>query len=472
MKTSINAVWMVGARVTADIASFLLFVAISRSFGPEGIGTYSYGFAIATLVFVVGALGIDAYGIREYVRSPVPQRPDLLAELLGAQIGILGPIIVVLCVYVWLTAESRMTVGVIAVLSVYQYAVALTRTLFIPANAHLEMRGPAIIELSSRLLAIGCAIVSITLAHAPLLLALCGFPLAGAVLVMAAISSARRFGGELRIAARWPAIRARLQRLWSFAAAEALVQVFVRIGLVTLTLVVGTAAAGLYATGLKFVEIALMPLIFAGLAVYPKLSSLATSNRIDFQQLSGQFLLAAVALTGLVMWGLYFIVPLILVPLLGARFEPTIPVLQQMTPLALVQAGEVVLVRLLLASDLQISRLRILAGCTVLNIAATIALAPHWHISGAIAANVAALFVLDLFYTRALPAAVKGTVKRNAFALLTALLAASALTWLAHRWAWPYWLSAAAALSAFAVVAGVCHFALRNATGDARVALS
>ncbi|MET0985279.1 MAG: oligosaccharide flippase family protein [Steroidobacteraceae bacterium] len=472
MKTSINAAWMVGARVTADIASFLLFVAISRSFGPEGIGTYSYGFAIATLVFVVGALGIDAYGIREYVRSPVSLRPDLLAELLGAQIGILGPILVVLCVYVWLTAESLVTAGVIAVLSAYQYAVALTRTLFIPANAHLEMSGPALIDLSSRLLAIGFAIVAITLVHAPLLLALCGFPLAGVVLVTAAVWSARRFGGELKITARWPVIRARLQLLWSFAAAEALVQVFVRIGLVTLTLVVGAQAAGLYATGLKFVEIALMPLIFAGLAVYPKLSSLARSNRIEFQQLSAQFLLAAVALTGLVIWGLYFIVPLILVPLLGARFEPTIPVLQQMTTLALVQAGEVVLVRLLLASDLQISRLRILAACTVLNIIVTIALVPQWHISAAIAANVAALFVLDLFYTRALPAAVKTIVKRNAFTLLSALLAAGVLTWLAHRWAWPYWLSAAAALLAFAAVAGVSHVALRGADGSARVALS
>ncbi|MET0660883.1 MAG: oligosaccharide flippase family protein [Steroidobacteraceae bacterium] len=472
MKTSLNAAWMVGARVTADIASFLLFVAISRSFGPEGIGTYSYGFAIATLVFVVGALGIDAYGIREYVRAPTPQRSDLLAELLGAQIGILGPIIVVLCGYVWLTAEARGTVAVIAVLSVYQYAVALTRTLFIPANAQLEMSGPAMIELGSRLLAIGFAIIAITLAHASLLLALCGFPLAGVVLVIAAVWSARRFGGDLRITARWSAIRARLQRLWSFAAAEALVQVFVRIGLVTLTLVVGAAAAGLYATGLKFVEIALMPLIFAGLAVYPKLSSLATSNRIEFQQLSAQFLLAAVALTGLVIWGLYFIVPLILVPLLGVRFEPTIPVLQQMTTLALVQAGEVVLVRLLLASDLQISRLRILAGCTALNVVITVALVPRWHISGAIAASVAALLVLDLFYTRALPTAVKAIAGRTAFTLLSALLAAGALTWLAYRWAWPYWLSAAAALLVFAVVAGLCHLALRNAAGHTRVALS
>lgn len=472
MKTSLNAAWMVGARIAADIASFLLFVAISRSFGPTGIGIYSYGFAIATLVFVVGALGIDAYGIREYVRLPAAQRAGLLAELLGAQIGVLAPIAIVLSLYVWLTAESLTTIGVIAALSVYQYGVALTRTLFVPANAQLEMSGPAIIELSSRLLAIGIAIVAITLGHTTLLFALCGFPIAGVVLVVAAILSARRCGGPFTVNAHWPAIRARLQLLWAFATAEALVQVFVRIGLVTLTLVVGAAAAGLYATGLKFVEIALMPLVFAGLAVYPKLSSLATSNRGEFQQLSAQFLFAALVLTGLVIWGLYFIVPLVLVPLLGVRFEPTIPVLHQMTALALVQAGEAVLVRLLLASDLQLSRLRILAGCTVLNVVITIALVPQWQIAGAIAASVAALFTLDFFYTRALPRELKAVVKRVALALASALFVAGVITALARYWGWPYWLHAAVALAAFAGVVGAYHLAHRDGNGNATVAVS
>ena len=56
-------------------------------------------------------------------------------------------------------------------------------------------------------------------------------------------------------------------------------------------------------------------------------------------------------MTGVVIWGLYFVVPLVLVPLLGPRFASTVPVLHMITGLAIVQAGEIVLVRLLLATD-------------------------------------------------------------------------------------------------------------------------
>ena len=72
-----NAIWLTCSRVLADILSFLLFVAVSREFGPAGTGRYSYSFAIGSLVALAATSGFEEFGIREYVRSAVTARAQV-----------------------------------------------------------------------------------------------------------------------------------------------------------------------------------------------------------------------------------------------------------------------------------------------------------------------------------------------------------------------------------------------------------
>ncbi len=67
-------------RISADVLNFLLFLVVSRRFGPEGMGEYGYGFALAGLVYYAATLGIDEYGVREYSRLPVERRPTLISS--------------------------------------------------------------------------------------------------------------------------------------------------------------------------------------------------------------------------------------------------------------------------------------------------------------------------------------------------------------------------------------------------------
>lgn len=83
-----NAIWLLGCRVLADLLNFALFLVVSRRFGPEGMGVYAYGFAIASFVYAAITLGIDEYGIREYTRRPPHERGRLMSDLLGAQVCI------------------------------------------------------------------------------------------------------------------------------------------------------------------------------------------------------------------------------------------------------------------------------------------------------------------------------------------------------------------------------------------------
>lgn len=470
MKTTINAVWLVGCRVTADFLSFLLFIAVSRHFGPEGIGTYSYGFAVATIGFVIGGLGIEGYGVREYTRLEPRHGSALVADLLGGQLLAVALTVLALAFYLWITEGSRTIVSIVVLLGVYQFASAISRTLFIPANAQQAMIGPAVTELCCRGGAIVVAVVSITFLHSSLLVALVGYPAFGVILVVAAAFSARRFSGSFAVSAKPKAIRTRLGVLWSFAVAEVLVQVFIRVGLVVLTLSAGAEVSGLYATGLKFMELALMPIVFMGLAVYPRLSRLSGSNNADLLHASSQFLVAVMLMTGVVIWGLYFVVPLVLVPLLGPSFASTVPVLHMMTGLALVQAGEIVLVRLLLAIDLQISRLKIIGVGTLLNIVLTVVLVPHWHIAGAVAAGIIALAVVDLGYVLVLRRSLRTIIVRCGASLMAGLTVAAGITGFMLHYGSAYWITAIAFIVFFLSVAVVFYWRIQCSRPEAMTA--
>ena len=329
------------------------------------------------------------------------------------------------------------------------------------------MIGPAVTELCCRGGAIVVAVVSIAFLNSSLLGALIGYPVFGVTLVVAAAFSARRFSGSVSVNREPKAIRERIGVLWSFAVAEALVQVFIRIGLVVLTLSAGAEVAGLYATGLKFMELALIPLVFMGLAIYPRLSQMSGSNDDALLHASSQFLAVASMMTGVVIWGLYFVVPLVLVPLLGPRFASTVPVLHMMTGLALVQAGEVVLVRLLLATDLQISRLRIIAIGTLLNIALMVVMVPYWHIAGAVAAGIVALAAVDVGYALALSRSLRSIFVRCACSLMAGLTVAAGITWLMFHYGATYWLTAAAFIVFFLSVAAISLWSVQRSRPEA-----
>src|SRR3989337_1187818 len=91
-----NAFVLLACRVGADLLNFLLFLVVSRRFGPEGMGEYGYAFALAGLVYYAATLGIDEYGVREYTYRVSERRPSLIGDLLGAQVCIALVVIAVL----------------------------------------------------------------------------------------------------------------------------------------------------------------------------------------------------------------------------------------------------------------------------------------------------------------------------------------------------------------------------------------
>jgi O-antigen/teichoic acid export membrane protein len=406
-----NAAWLLGCRVAADLLNFVLFLIVSRAFGPEGMGVYAYGFAIAGFAYAATTLGIDDYGMREYIRRPPADRPRLMADLLGAQSCIVVVVVVALAVYLLLTRPTSSTLEIILSLTLYQLCAALAMTLFVPAMAEQQMMRPAVVTLVCRALAMLVAMVLIWGEHASLQTALLPFALAGVMMTISALHSARSFGVGPRLHWSPAVLKEGARALWTFAAADVMGMAMTRIGVIVLSLRVGEAAAGIYAAGLKFAEAACLPLLFAGIAAYPRLCR-AYHDPPEFRRLTQQSIAWGFVLALACALGVYFLVPRFIVPLLGTRYADAGPIIGTMGVLILVQGMEIVLARLLLAANLNAARAAWMSVGAMCCAAATIAVAPVYGVGGVVAVVVANYVLIILLYASSL----YGILRRGGYA--------------------------------------------------------
>jgi O-antigen/teichoic acid export membrane protein len=458
-----NASWLFACRIAGDVLSLLLFVLISRKFGPAGVGVYSYAFAVTGFVFVIGGLGIEEYGLREYARMDPARRSRAMAELFGAQLVMIAAAVVGVGLYLSLTAPSAATLSVMASLGYYQAALALSATLFIPAMGQQHMLGCAFIDLLCRGAAFICTGIAINAWDVPLPQAMLAYPVAGSLLVFLSRRSAVRYSGPFRIIISRDALVRIVAALWSFAAVEVLAQIVARAGVIVLSLQVGAAAAGLYATGLRLIEVGLMPLAYMGVAAYPKMSRLFMEDRSKFQSFGLDFIWAVLAAGVILAWGLYFLAPPLLVPVLGAKYAGTEPVVRLMAALALIEALELGMGRVLFAANLQVLRAVAISlgavSALVLNMVFTRTLGAD----GAIAAGVLSFVIINAVYFAGLRRPLGGARLLQAVLLpLVALVVAVSVAWGCRLHGMPDGVQAAASVVAFMLVAGAAFWYLHG----------
>jgi O-antigen/teichoic acid export membrane protein len=406
-----NAFALLACRVGADLLNFLLFLVVSRRFGPEGMGEYGYGFALAGLVYYAATLGIDEYGVREYALRPPARRPALIADLLGAQVCIAIAVIAVLVLYLFITQPTPQQLTIIVSMTVYQLGAAFSATLFVPSMAEQQMMPPALINLLGRGSAFVITGLLILIGDFSLHAAAVAFAGGGLFMLVLALRSAASFHARLRPNLSVQVVRDGARTLWSFAAVGLLGQLLNRIGVIALSLQVGEAAAGIYTTGLKLVEVACLPLVFIGVAAYPRLCQ-AFADPNEFQKWTRQAVFIGVLLAALLALAMYLAVPPLLVPVLGVRFAGAEAVIAVMGVIVLAQGIEIVLGRLMLAANLSVARaVRITIG-TIACVLLTVMLTPVFGIRATIAALVVSYLLVDVLYFGSL----FGSLRRRKYA--------------------------------------------------------
>ncbi|HET7563619.1 MAG TPA: oligosaccharide flippase family protein [Gemmatimonadaceae bacterium] len=457
-----NAGWLTIGRLIGDGVSFGLFIVLSRYFGPAGIGQFAYGFAIASFAAIFVSIGLDEFGVREFARGAAREPARLLGKLLASQFALMVLVAAGLATFLVLTHASSSDVGIVLLLSAQQALLAVARTFFIPAYAVQAMARPALMEVGCRVAGMLVTLVLVIAFHASLVLSLVGYPIGAVALLVMATSAGIRQVGVPRMRTSWNEIARMLRVAWPFGASDLVFLLYTRADLVILTWLRGDAMAGIYATALKFFEVSVLPLFFLGFAAYPALSQSFQQRESTLPAAAGRLVLAFLTISSLIAWGLIFIVPSVLVPLLGDQFVSAAPVTRLMAVLVVLTALEAALTRLLLAIHLQVIKFKLQVVATVLNIALDLLLIPTLGIPGAIAATAIALAVVDVLYIRAARTRLPGAPLTEVLTvflvpLVCAVLAGTVTVWLG----WAEWLVACTSLAIFLGVAWVSGLAAR-----------
>ncbi|MGH8218280.1 MAG: lipopolysaccharide biosynthesis protein [Steroidobacteraceae bacterium] len=467
MKVFRNAFWLTSSRITGDLASFALFVAISRSFGPATIGEYSFSFALASFLAFLACAGFDECGNSLYARAPDEDaRRRVWADILTAQYVQLVFAVLCFAVFLALAGGIRAPVSVIVELSTLLTCQYLARTFFIPSMASQAMKAPALTDFACRFSAISFALAAIWAAKTSLPVLLVGFPVAGVLLAALAARNAVAHGMSLRPHGDLKRIVRTLRSTCTFTGCELLGAFYSRTDFLLIALLLGNAEMGLYATNMKFVEYGVIPLYLLGLAAYPSLTRAAAFDPAAFRGSVRELARLMSFLAGWVAVGLYCVVPLLIKPIFGAPFAPAAAILPWFAALALLKGSEGTIYRAAYALRRPSVFLVAMIVGTAFTIALNIALIPRLGLVGAVIAAMASVGVVIMISAAWLRRSLEAAVMIGALVRLGAAIAATGAVLLGvERLDVAPWIAALAACGAypiFGIAAGLLTHPARS----------
>ncbi len=415
--------YLTASRLVGDLIYFTFYVLLSRTFGREGIGLYSFAVELGGTLAILADYGLSAYLVRELSR-----RREQLLQFLGTFLLLKAAFTVVLVAglaaiapLLGLDARGRIILLTIAAAhGLYSFG-ELFRGAF---AVHERLNEVAFLDLLYKggLWILGSAALAL---RWPLEQVLLVFPASAALaLLVLATMTLRRIGRPV-LRLDWSIVKDVGAAPVPFLLSALLMDLNFSLAIILVNLLKGEAACGVFAVACKLVGAMTIPALFYRMAVFPALSRAYRESAREHRQLYEQsiryLLLAFVPAAGVVLMG----APLLVRAVFGAEFAASGIVLQIMSPLLILMTLRQLLVALLGSIDAQ-RRLAAYQGLSVLtSLVAGILLVPRWGATGAAAAlGLSELVTVVLAFRLAAQAVAPLDWPR----LLTKPLAASAVT--------------------------------------------
>lgn len=385
-------------QVTGDFSGLILYVVLSRYFGPEGIGIYAFGLSVALITFYFINFGFDDYGIRECSQIPQNERKILIGKIVAVQLLLLLITLIIFIPFIFFAKLSLESIIIVFSILSNMILLAFSKTFFIAFNSQERMIFPAITELSMKILNVAAASIAIIFFKTPIYIALLPYTLFGIFILTMAIFSYKKYNGKFNINFNWGNSISLIKTVWPFSASLMIHSIYARAGVIILTLFLGNAAAGIYAPAQKFLEVGLMPIVFFGFSVYPVLSKYYKQSIEKFEDSAEKYFRLVFIIASILLWILYYIVPLLIIPLLGVKFIPSIAIIKLFAFLIFLNSFTVSFHKILLSANLQVLRTKAQFFALIVNLIASFSLIPFLGPKGAVITLIISEVTMNLLF--------------------------------------------------------------------------
>lgn len=400
MKMLERTSWLVGGRLASDVMALVFYIALARVFGQDGIGDYSFAFAIAAFLGLGVELGLPSLLTREIAR-----RPQRVHAYVGSVMALQAGLALFLAGGAFLLCRVSGFSGPLTALVLLAFADAAFRGTGRSFAAYLEgveaMDRTALLEVFSRMAVVGIG-MALLLGGASLPVIMLAHALGGGLyLGLAYHWVAERFGRP-RPSFDPHLLKRTIIAALPFVASVALYELYAKIDIVMLHRWIGNAEAGLYAVAVRLATAPIALSFLAGVAMYPALSRdtadehenrralfLGTLRWLGLLGVAGGVVLATIG-------------DRLTVVLFADAFERSGDLARWMAIVLVVQFAGMPYWRLLHAFDREVIVVRLQAVSLALNIGINVALIPLWGAYGALCASVISeVFVVGAFHRRA-----------------------------------------------------------------------
>lgn len=415
-----KSLWLVLGRTAGDGLSFLYYLLLARTYEAEGIGAYSFAFAVAALAGLAVNYGFRHLLTREAARDAASVR-HVASSVFTVQAGtavVLGAGIAVGATLAGLSGETR-TLLVLAFASVALQEIGGSFVAYLEGAE--AMGTSAWLEVASRVV-LFLSIIGLLAIDADLSLVMMAHVLAGLLYLMGAVWRSRVLYGRL-----WSSVdrglSLRLVRSsLPFLAAGALYTLYARVDIIMLHHFHGEAETGLYAVAYKLVSTPIFVAFLIGTAVFPALVRSAREDPLerDTLFLGSRRWIALVAAAGMMLF--LVIGDHLTVFLFGPEFGASGPLVRWMAGIFFAECLAVAYWRFLYALDREHLVLGLRAASVALNVVLNLLLIPRWGAYGAVWASLVSEGGLLLGLHVACERVVRAPYGRQAGSLLLVLV--------------------------------------------------
>ena len=393
-----NFGFLTSGRVLGDLFTFVLFVALSRRFGAEGIGTYSFAMTLTGTVGIVAEFGLSALCIKEVSRLS-GSLSDEIGRYLSVRLLLSCVLFAVFFAVLPFTPWSYETKLIIALLGVYTVAKVLGAGIHVVFLAREKTHAVAGLEI---LLKAGAAIagISVIVAGGDLALAVAALAVAALLNLFVSGGVLIRSYGVPPLLLPWRRVKATIRDAVPHALSAIIFQINPGIVILSLGFVLGEIAVGVYSVSYKVVFVAATIPHFIALSLFPTASSLFATSKAKFRSLFNHSASVAVLLGVPAAAGLWLIAPQLIVLLYGESFLESAPILRLLSFVLLVAFLSRIMGVFLIAGERQVEKTRAEGIGVGVTCVLLLILIPSFGVAGAAAAIViseTAVVVLYLF---------------------------------------------------------------------------
>ncbi len=381
-------------KLIGDAFTFALFVILSRTYGQEGIGQYSFAMALTGFFAVVSDFGLFHLSIKEISRMGKDIN-SYVGKLLCVRILLTLIIFSALLIVAFALKFSPDLLSIILLIGAYQIIYTLVDGQVAIFIAKENMLTPAILESSLKIL-IAVIGISIALLGGTLATVVGVFPLVTFIYIFLTFYVVTKFYRIPKMHFSFNAAYLYLKEAVPYAFMLFLNQLSTRIDVVFLGFILGVAAAGIYNTAYRLIFMLLIISNFASMALFPVMSKLYVSSKNKLQELYEHALNTIIIIGIPATVGLWMIAPELILLIYGDQFTDSIFILQLLAWLLLIVCIHQLIGTVLTASDRQHKRTKCQWIAAICNIVGNAILIPTIGIKGAAIATLLSESILVL----------------------------------------------------------------------------